>query len=945
MVHPNITNDYRLSSPELINHFFSQFQLAIDEIISPLAQDQNMSIWQRELLIEALILNDVPHLALRALHAPGSPISPSLEIRTLLANDLVADAFQVQRMKRNRDLLFEFYRGCHEQRKWHYLLNLSLNDKEEECLGEFLRSIESALGENIHFLYLLRRSKYLEAITFIDDLNHKKGSRQLDLDTPNTILSTYRLTMTPSIRQFSDLYYSKKDDINMKLNRTAKCPKPLSSHLSQRIFDVMGGVYHQSLIHTEQTGPAYWENQQKKMCGITPSNVPFLNGLRVDPSIDNAFDDRVCYPEPFVASHKRRANDSLEDRDRDEGPVAKRHRMDISNVNSTLLTSFKDVAHQSKSITRQSDDTIEMEDDTDLLQTTLNTPVVQSRRNVKKAFSLLERIGTPQSILKSRSSYREKSVSSMASRRSVDSDRSIRFNLPADNNDTNDIPVASTPIVPDVFNFGITQRPSIHSDTIPRTPSKLVSNDQSETTPQKQTVTPPDHNTSTSQSSGRKRLRSISSDELTNVTNCVDVSVEQPYKPHLRHLSVSSDDSDDEEAEEIVTESVNYPRTWTSSEALNEMAGRESYKRTSTIQPKDDAVAVTDQIKNSFGNFTSLKSSFLTLSPSTEAQTKPPVERIIPIEIEDRSITQPEARVSSLGLDAQLLVVDNATIDRTGQDSFNISSFSMPIQKNLLTDTLENREPTGVESTFNESSLFRPRNIFTDTSLGLTGSMLLDQSTKVIEVTKEMERETDIETVQIEDSEDSSIVCDVSENVEKELTELVTGNISKDVLPVENVDTTYKSSTPFTSKISQSLPFNVSNDSFSTQLFRSRNILSDSTLKESSKYRYSTGWDEDSIFRSRNILGDSSYSKQQSQLATSSIRSSLNPIRGTSKLEDTGNSIVGEKELERKNTSNVERRDHPIVIDITEPMVSLFYFHSCTALPISNRILFLFFSV
>lgn len=892
---------------------FSLFQLAIEEIISPLAQDQNMSIWQRELLIGALILNDVPHLALRALHAPGAPISPSLEIRTLLANDLVADAFQVQRMKRNRDLLFEFYRGCHEQRKWHYLLNLSLNDKEEECLGQFLRSIESALGENIHFLYLLRRSKYLEAITFIDDLHQKKGSRQLDLNTPNTILSTYRLTMTPSIRQFSDLYYSKKDDINVKLNRTAKYPKPLSSHLSQRKFDVMGGVYHQSLIHTEQTGAGYWENQQKKMCGLTPSNVPFLNGLRVDPSMDGGFDDRVCYPEPFIGTHKRRLlNDSLEERD--EGPVAKRHRMDYSIVNSTLLTSFKDVANQSKSIIRESDDTIEMEDG-ELLQTTLNTPVVQSRKNFKK--SLLERLGTPQSILKSRSSYREKSISSMASRRSVDSDRSIRFNLPNDINETNGSLAASTPIVPDVFNFGITRRPSIHSEITPRTPSKLFLNDQSGT---KADVSPIDHNTSTSQSSGRKRLRSISPEELTNVAKCVDVSVEQSYKPQIRQLSVSSDESNDDE--EIAAEPINYPRTSTSSEAFNQMTGRESSNlRNSTIQPLDHPVEVKELTKNSSDRFTSLKSSFLT-QPSPDSPRKP-VERIIPIEIEDRTNTQTPSKVSSLGLGVQSTIGDGTLNDRTGQDSFNISNFSMPLQKNLLTDTLEFREPTGVDNTYDESSLFRPRNILTDTSLGLTGQMsnVSEQSTEVVAETKEMEQDTDIETVQIEDSEDSSTVCDVSENMRKELTELkkVDGVIS-----VESVDKTYHSSTPFTSKASTSIQFDVTNDSFSTQLFRSKNILSDSTLKEPSKYNYST-WDEDSIFRSRNILGDSSYSKQHSDMASSSNRSSLNPIRGTSKLDDTGSSVVCDKAKERKNVSNVERHDKPIVIDITEPMVSDFY--------------------
>lgn len=883
--------------------------MAIDEIISPLAQDQNMSLWQRELLIGALILNDVPHLALRALHAPGSAISPSLEIRTLLANDLVADAFQVQRMKRNRDLLFEFYRGCHEQRKWHYLLNLSLNDKEEECLGEFLRSIESSLGENIHFLYLLRRSKYLEAITFIDDLHHKKRSRQLDLDTPNTILSTYRLTMTPSIRQFSDLYYSLKDDINVKLNRKAKCPKPLSSHLSQRKFDIMGGVYHQSLVHTEQTGLTYWENQERKTCGLTPGNVPFLYGLRCDQSMDNTFDDRVCYPEPFVASQKRRLNDSLEDLD--EAPTAKRHRMDYSNVNATLLTSFKDVPIQSKPLAKQSDDSIEMEDDNELLQTTLHTPVVQSRKNVKKSFSLLERIGTPQSILKSRSSFRGKSVSSIASRRSIDSDdRSIRFNLP---NETGDNIAASTPTVPDVFSFGITQRPSIHSDVAPRTPSKLLSNDR--TGPTSLNASPVDLNTS--KSPGRKRLRSISPEASTNVAKCIDVSVEQTIEP--LHLFVSSEESNDQETEEIVTETVNHPHTWSTSSTLNQMTGLKTFNAESDV-PVRERTAVID----SFNRFSSMKSSFLT-HPTTVPPTQS-IERIIPIEIEDRTHTEGQSELMS-SLDNPSVVGDSKVNETTnyGLDSFNVSNFSMPLQRNLLTDTLEVREPTYIESsTIHESSLFHSRNILTgsvDVTEGFSFTSNQSNKTGVVDDTKDVERKTDIETVQIEDSEDSS--CDVSENVEKKSPELEILKTVKHILPV---DDTYKSSTPFTSKATQSLQFDVSNDSFSAQHFRSRNILTDSTLEEPSQSRYST-WD-DSIFKSRNILSDLGSYKEQSELVTSSNRSSLNPMRGASKSMLTGKSIL--EGNEKKIITNVEGGgDSPILIDVTEPMVSFSHYIYC----------------
>lgn len=870
-----------------------------------------MSMWQRELLIGALILHDVPHLALRALHAPGSPISPSLEIRTLLANNLVADAFQVQRMKRNRDLLFEFFQGCHEQRKWHYLLNLSLNEKEEECLGEFLRSIESSLGENIHFIYLLRRSKYLEAVTFIEDLHHKKRSGHLDLDTPNTILSTYRLTMAPSIRQFSDLYYSLKDDINVKLNYKAKCPKPLSTHLSQGKFDVGGGVYHQSLVHTEQTGATYWENQEKKMCGLAPSNVPFLYGLRVNSSPNNSFDDRVCYPEPFVPSHKRRLNDSFENVD--EAPVPKRQRMDYSSINSTILTSFKEATgttHQSQLLGKHLDVTTEMEDDMESLQTTLNTPVVKSHKYVKKPFSLLERVGTPQSILKSRSSYRGKSISSVASRRSVDSDeRSIRFNLPSIADDTNAVAAsANTPTVPDVFNFGITQRPSIHSE---RTPSKLLFNEPITFQP-----SPSDCTNTPSMSSGRKRVRSISPEGLSNITNCIDVSVEQSYEPKSRQLFVSSEESNDHESENIDTESINQPQKWSSFAALDKMTGQETFNiRNPITEPIEDSVDIPvkgDRTNDSFGRFISLKSSFLTQIPTKE-QTQP-VERIIPIEIEDRPeticsdrLTETETKFeASLAVGRESLVRDNK-VKRRSSIGIGTSNISIPMQRNFLTDSSEYNESTYADTQLDES-LFRPRNLLTST-LNLTESMLNVTSTTGTGDDSKALEQTDIETVQIEDSDDSSIVCDIPENIETKPKELQTGKIAKDIIPVEIDEKTYMSSTPFTSRMSKSLQFDVSSESIAAQMHRKKNILTDSTFKESpSHYNFST-WDRSSMMKPRNVLTDSTYKDES---ITSSKRSSMNSARGS--IGDIGNSLVSRK-----------GNDDPILIDITDRMVSFVY--------------------
>ncbi|XP_037026893.1 protein ELYS [Bradysia coprophila] len=862
-----------------------EYELAVDEIISPLAQDQNMSVWQRELLIGALILNDRPNLALRALHAPGSPIAASLEIRTLLANDLVADAFQVQRMKRNRDLLFEFFQMCHEQRKWHFLLNLSLNDKEEECLGEFLRSIESSMGENIHFIYLLRRSKYIEAVTFIDDLHHKKRSGHLDLDTSNTILSTYRSTMAPPIRQFSDLYYKQRDNINVKLNSKAECPKPLSCQLSQRKFDIGSGVYHQSLLHTEQTSVSYWENQEKKMCGLAPSNVPFLYGLRVNSSPNGSFDDRVCYPELSVPSHKRRMNDSLESAV--QAPTAKRQRLECSTVNTTLLTSFKGTGNQSKSILSKSlDDSIEMEDDPEMLQTTLSTPVVQSQKKVKKPFSLLERIGTPQSILKSRSSYRGKSVSSVASRRSVDSDeRSIRFNLP---DDIVAVPT-STPmqtVIPDVFNFGISQRPSIHSD---RTPSQLLINDQttllaSKDIPTNSTITP------SKTSPGRKRLRSISPEASSRTPTCVDVTVERSYEPQSRQLFATPNESINEEPEDIATESINKQPIRSTAEPcdLEEDSSQETVDLKIATTENVDEVAVHiksfitgDSASKCFGQSTAMYSAFTAQAPTNE-QTKL-VERIIPIEVEPRPPIGSQFEFggpSSFG---------DTKEKRRSSIGLNVSNLSFPSQRNILTDS--SYYESSYVSVSTDGSPFKQRNLLTST---LNSSDLTSPNTTKSSVSsKGVGKADEIETVQIEDSDDDSD-CDLFERFGT--------TPAEQEIAIQGGEKAQMSSTPFTLKSSPSVQFDANSSSFSSEIFRKKNILTDSTFKESSYHNLSM-LDRSSMYKSRNILTDSTYKDQS---VTSSEQSTLTAAHKT--IEEIGNSVVSEKGNDSK----------PILIDITE---------------------------
>lgn len=414
-------------------------QIALEDIISPLSQDHHIKQWQRELLIETLIVKNVSRLALRALRAPGPPITPTLEIRTLLVNDLITEAYQLQRTNGGQYLLREFFRGCHELCKWSYVLDLALTDYEGEYLGHFLRTNDAVLGENLHVLYLLQRSKYFEAISFIDKLQKKRRSQQrMDLETPNLILSAYNLTMTPITKHISNLYYntSHNDSVNLLKNDMTNVNKhkqqslknitvPLSSKFLRNKLLSINDVYHRSISSTAETfaqpppltirpqliSPTN-KTSKRKQVTFSVNSIPFLRNPQYDLFIKN--DDRsICYPKSLThnTQKRRRENilsDSSESNSDDDGDnrtkrsanavQRKKQKLFDENleksrkshgINTSLLTRFRDrptmqtlrtnVDNRTHTTQHINNDNITNVDTVDIsLDTNLKTPIVQS---------------------------------------------------------------------------------------------------------------------------------------------------------------------------------------------------------------------------------------------------------------------------------------------------------------------------------------------------------------------------------------------------------------------------------------------------------------------------------------------------------------------------------------------------------------------------------------
>lgn len=320
-------------------------------------------------------------MALRALRAPRPPISPSLEIKTLLVNNLVAEAFQLQRSRADPCLLQEFFHACHEYNRWNAVLDLALSAEEERALCKYLRANPTKLNSNLHFLYLLQRNKYNEANTLVEQirqsskmstnnstttlLSKRQTGRIMTLDTPTTILSAYKITMTPAVRHLSQLYHSVKDTLNTKLNKSYESPMPLSCNLLQNNRkNVFSSIYHQSVLCTEQTTESYWYKQREQKCSLIDGDVPFLRAPEYSeifgtPAMPAATITKNCVTEPtiYVPNKKRRMDNELLDdcdeigngiiinKEYEEGP-RKRMRLDSLNgsgnrINSSLLTSFR----------------------------------------------------------------------------------------------------------------------------------------------------------------------------------------------------------------------------------------------------------------------------------------------------------------------------------------------------------------------------------------------------------------------------------------------------------------------------------------------------------------------------------------------------------------------------------------------------------------------------
>lgn len=214
--------------------------IAVEELISPLSHDQYLPHWQRELLIGSLLRQKSSSLALRALRCPGNPIDTELEIMTLMANNLMSEALKVQRASGDEALLIKFFEKILHSSFYEQLLDLSLSDDEGRILRDYLQTADLSNCVNLHFVYLLQRAKFIDAVHLVEDC----ADETINMEPSKEVLSAFHSTMEPTTRNLTFMTYTEKEKYQAKAQES---PFPLSINLIRARCNAGNNIYQKTI--------------------------------------------------------------------------------------------------------------------------------------------------------------------------------------------------------------------------------------------------------------------------------------------------------------------------------------------------------------------------------------------------------------------------------------------------------------------------------------------------------------------------------------------------------------------------------------------------------------------------------------------------------------------------------------------------------------------------
>ncbi|XP_001688368.3 uncharacterized protein LOC5667750 [Anopheles gambiae] len=279
----------------------------VSEFLSPLSNAIEFPQWHRELAVSVLLRLDAPHLALKVLRAPGAPVAPQLELTTLVQNNLIPEAFSLQRRTPQPDgrQFVWFVEAIMMAGKPATLLEFALNDEEKYVLRSYLRDCPMDASDSLMLGHLLQNFEFVEAVQLVDRLGRKRN-----VEVQKEILGLYHNALDPMSQQLAYLTYQHGSELEPKLAMGSDPDNPspasaletLSSSLIRNRADFRVRVLHHSITAIKDAAIRSGLQHERPFL-----EKPSLGVFQCRPTVRSL---NVCYPVRLDPSmNKRRQRD------------------------------------------------------------------------------------------------------------------------------------------------------------------------------------------------------------------------------------------------------------------------------------------------------------------------------------------------------------------------------------------------------------------------------------------------------------------------------------------------------------------------------------------------------------------------------------------------------------------------------------------------------------
>lgn len=310
--------------------------MAIDVLYRGRTEHTVYTEWQTKQLIETLLRCNANPEAMQVVNMPPGFISSELKLKVLLANNNIPEAFHHARVHMDdegRPLLERFFRHCIMENKFSVLATLCLRDNEEQLVYRQLRQCKTRTTDCIQLILLLKRCKYIDAVSFMDEV----AAEREQSDETSSILTAYRTTMAPVTQSIAGTYFRIRDKLNGN-QLTNSSPEPFSCQLAkQHATGQMGNIFQSSALS------AHWATRypnEQMSVRLDGRNMPFL---RTASQAVREIPQRRRYvrPTPLQCAEKRLYPSSTPEV---LGPKSKRRRLLNENETNPNFTNLSQEA-------------------------------------------------------------------------------------------------------------------------------------------------------------------------------------------------------------------------------------------------------------------------------------------------------------------------------------------------------------------------------------------------------------------------------------------------------------------------------------------------------------------------------------------------------------------------------------------------------------------------